>query len=119
MNAISIFLKILHITDDWRKEKSCKFISVGTLKSERRTHKTAMEVPFQSKLSSAGSCHYVTEMDLFCMRIVWTPESHAMHHIRRGWRVRNARKSQKTLFSINVADKIDKKKITFCSFRHF
>ncbi len=71
-----------------------------------------MEEPFKGKLSSAGSCCYVTEMDLFCMRIVWTPKSHAMHHICRGWRVRNAKKSPKTqeyLFSINVADKIDKK----------
>lgn len=48
------------------------------------TNPQNMEVPFKSKLSSAGSCHYVTEMDLFCMRMVWTPKSHAMHHIRRG-----------------------------------
>lgn len=38
---------------------------------------------------------YVTEIDLFCMRMVWTPKSHAMHHIRRGWRVRKAKKAQK------------------------
>lgn len=55
-------------------------------------HNSRGSESFKSKLLSAGSCHYVTEMDLFCMRMVWTPKSHAMHHIRRGWRVRKAQK---------------------------
>lgn len=118
MNVISVPLKNNPSNCKWLEkswEKSYKFGGQKVWEPwnpKRQTQKTQQPWKWiiQEQTLSAGSCHYVTEMDLFCMKMVWTPKSHAVHHICRGWRVRKAKKSPESLFSINVAGKRKKKK---------
>lgn len=118
MNAISIFLeekKKKLSNHKWLEKslaKSCKFIGQKVWEpwnpNDKPTEQNSYgSKSFKSKLLTASSCHYVTEMDLFCMRMVWTPKSHAMHHMQ-GLEIEKRKESPESLFSINVADKKNK-----------